>query len=396
MGVSSEVGMPDASTCAGPLLTMRPRLRVAVVAPTLDILGGQAVQADRLIRAWRDDPEVEARLVPINPRPPSAFGWATRIKYLRTIVTEMTYVPLLARELANADLVHVFSASYTSFLLAPLPALIAARALGRPVVLNYHSGEAPDHLKRSAIARRFMAQADSNVVPSQFLVEVLAGFGISATAIPNTIDRERFRFRERNPLRPRLVSTRNLDYPYNVACTLRAFKIVQRHWPAATLTLVGTGADEPVLRRLSVALGLRHVTFAGRVAPDAIAEYYASNDIYIQSPDIDNMPLSVMEAFASGLPVVSTRTGGIPVLLNDGERGLLAPPDDHEALASHVLRLLREPDVACRLARNAYAACAAYAWTAVRDQWLHAYRHAASRSAGRQAAPIVTAASFEK
>ena len=375
---------------------MRPRLRVAVVAPTLDILGGQAVQADRLIRAWRNDPEVEARLVPINPRPPSAFRWATKIKYLRTIVTEMTYVPLLARELARADLVHVFSASYTSFLLAPLPALLAARALGRPVVLNYHSGEAPDHLKRSAIARRFMAQADSNVVPSQFLVEVLAGFGISATAIPNTIDRERFRFRERNPLRPRLVSTRNLDYPYNVACTLRAFQIVQRHWPAATLTLVGTGADEPVLRRLSVALGLRHVTFAGRVAPDAIAEYYASNDIYIQSPDIDNMPLSVMEAFASGLPVVSTRTGGIPLLLNDGERGLLAPPDDHEALAAQVLRLLGEPDLARRLARNAHAACADYTWTAVRDQWLHAYRNAVSRSAGREAAPIMSTASLEK
>src|SRR5258705_9590334 len=148
---------------------MRSRLRVAVVAPRLDILGGQAVQGDRLIRAWRDDQEIEAWLVPINPRPPSAFRWATRIKYLRTIVTEMTYVPLLARELARADIVHVFSASYASFLLAPLPALLAARALSRPVVLNYHSGEAPDHLKRSAIARRFMAQADSNVVPSQFL-----------------------------------------------------------------------------------------------------------------------------------------------------------------------------------------------------------------------------------
>jgi len=103
---------------------MRSRLRVAVVAPTLDILGGQAVQADRLLRAWRNDPEIEAWLVPINPRPPSAFRWATKIKYLRTIVTEMTYMPLLARELARADVVHVFSASYASFLLAPLPRFI--------------------------------------------------------------------------------------------------------------------------------------------------------------------------------------------------------------------------------------------------------------------------------
>jgi glycosyltransferase involved in cell wall biosynthesis len=374
---------------------MRPPLRLAVVAPTLDILGGQAVQADRLLRQWRNDPDVHAWLVPVNPRPPRGLRWMTRVKYLRTIVTELTYLPLLIRELRHADVVHVFSASYTSFLLAPLPALLVARGLERPVVLNYRSGEAPDHLKRSAIARRFMALAD-NVVPSQFLVDVLAGFGICATPIPNTVDLERFRFRERDPLRPRLLSTRNLDYPYNVACTLRAFQIVQRHWPAATLTLVGTGAEEPVLRRLSVALGLRHVTFAGRVAPDAIPAYYAANDIYVQSPDIDNMPTSVIEAFACGLPVVSTDAGGVRVLMTPDEHGLLAPVGDHAALAAHVLRLLGEPDVACRLARNAYAACAAFTWASVRDQWLHAYRNALSRSAGRQAAPIVTAASLEK
>ena len=77
-----------------------------------------------------------------------------RIKYVRTIVNELTYLPLLVREIARADVVHVFSASYSSFLLAPLPAMLVARALGKPVVLNYRSGEAPDHLQRSAIARR--------------------------------------------------------------------------------------------------------------------------------------------------------------------------------------------------------------------------------------------------
>jgi glycosyltransferase involved in cell wall biosynthesis len=374
---------------------MRHPLRLAVVAPTLGILGGQSVQADRLIHEWRNDPEVDAWLVPVNPKPPRLLQWMTRVKYLRTIVTELTYLPLLVRELRRADVVHVFSASYTSFLLAPLPALLVARGLDRPVVLNYRSGEAPDHLKRSAIARRFMAQAD-NVVPSQFLVDVLAGFGIRATPIPNTVDQERFRFRERRPLRPHLLSTRNLDYPYNVACTLRAFHIVQRRWPEATLTLVGNGAHEPALRRLSADLGLRGVTFAGRVAPREIAKYYAANDIYVQSPDIDNMPTSVIEAFASGLPVVSTDAGGVRVLVAPGEQGLLAPVDDHAALAGHVLRLLDEPDFARELARNAFAASAAYTWPAVRSQWLGAYRSALSRSAGRRPAPIVTAASAEK
>lgn len=367
---------------------MRP-LRVAIVAPSLGILGGHAVQADRLIRAWHDDPEVDAWLVPINPPPPLLLGWAARVKYCRTLATELTYLPLLARELARADVVHVFSASYTSFLLAPLPAMMVARSIGRPVVLNYRSGEARDHLKRSAIARRAIASADANVVPSPFLVEVFEHCGIGATVIPNLVDLERFRFRSCDPLQPRLLSTRNLAYPYNVACTLRAFRIVQRERPDAALTLVGSGADEPALRRLAADLGLRRVTFAGRVAPEAVADYYAASDIYVQSPDIDNMPTSVIEAFASGLPVVSTRAGGVPVLIQDGEQGLLAPLDDHEALAAQILRLLAEPGLGCRLARNARRACQAYAWPAVRDQWLRAYRGVLSRYAERGPASVL-------
>jgi len=374
---------------------MRP-LRVAIVAPSLRILGGHAVQADHLIRAWQNDPEVDAWLVPINPLPPRFLRWATRVKYLRTVVTELTYLPLLIKAVARADVVHVFSASYASFLLSPLPAILVARALGRPVVLNYHSGEAPDHLKRSGIARRCMAQVERNIVPSQYLVDVLTDFGIRAAAIPNIVDLQRFHFRERDPLRPHLLSTRNLGYPYNVACTLRAFQIVQRRWPGATLTLVGSGADERALRAMAGDLGLRDVTFAGRVAPEAIAEYYAANDIYVQSPDIDNMPISVLEAFASGLPVVSTGAGGVPLLLGDGERGLIVPLNDHEALAAHVLRLLADPAMGRRLAWNAYEACAAYTWPAVRTQWLQAYDGVVSPSARRRASPTIRTASVEK
>ena len=75
------------------------KLRVAIVAPTLRILGGEAVQADRLLRGWRGDPDVDAWLVPINPLPPAGLRFAIEIKYLRTFVTESTYIPRLARAL---------------------------------------------------------------------------------------------------------------------------------------------------------------------------------------------------------------------------------------------------------------------------------------------------------
>ena len=358
---------------------MPDRIKVAFVAPSLRILGGQAVQADRLLAAWTNDPDVDAWLVPVNPLPPRALRVTLAIKYLRTIVNELVYLPLLVRELARADVVHVFSASYASFLLAPLPAMLVARALGRPVVLNYRSGEAPDHLQRSAIARRAIARVDANVVPSRFLVDVFERFGIDARIIPNIVDLERFPFRERTPLRPRLVSTRNFDALYNVATTLRAFRIVQDRRPDAALTLVGGGPQESDLRALATALGLRNVTFAGRVEPNEIARYYAENDIYVQSPDIDNMPTSVIEAFASGLPAVSTSVGGVPAILVHERHGLLAPAGDHETLAAHVLRLLDEPDRARAMARAAYATCQACTWPAVRERWVDVYRETAAR-----------------
>jgi len=356
------------------------RIRVAIVVASLRILGGQAVQAQRMVNGWQEDAEVEAWIVPINPVPPAPFDRLLPIKYVRTLVTQLVYWPLLFRELRRADLVHIFSASYSSFLLAPLPAVIVARLLGKPVVLNYHSGEAPDHLRRSAIARRTLQTfVDVNVVPSAFLQDVLASFDIPAEVVTNTLDLGQFRYRARDPLGPRLLSTRNLEPIYNVACTLRAFGHVQAKYPDASLTIAGSGSQDHALRRFAADAGLRHVTFAGRVAPSEIHRYYADADIYVQTPAIDNMPLSVLEAFASGLPVVSTRVGGVPSILIDGVHGLLAPPDDARAVAAHVIRLLDNPVWARQLAAAARETCAAYDWPVARAGWLAAYRAAIAR-----------------
>ncbi|HEY7499692.1 MAG TPA: glycosyltransferase family 4 protein [Vicinamibacterales bacterium] len=359
------------------------KLSIAIVAPSLSILGGQAVQARRLLDAWRGDPDVDAWLVPINPAPPAWLRAGARVKYLRTLLTQLSYWPLLMRELRRADVVHVFSASYFSFLLAPLPAVMIAKILKRPVLMNYRSGEAPDHLRRSRLARAVLRDADQNVVPSRFLQTVFDSYGIASRVIPNIIDRRRFRFRARCPLRPRLLSTRNFEPLYNVACTLKAFGLVQRAHPEATLTLVGSGSQERELRELAQTLELENVTFAGAVDPQDMWKYYATSDIYLQTPNIDNMPSSLLEAFASGLPVVSTEAGGVPAMLTDGVHGLLAPIDDHEAVARHVLLLLEDDRLARRLAMSAYESTDALVWERVRNQWVAAYRSLLGRAAAK-------------
>lgn len=356
------------------------RLRVAIVVASLRILGGHSIQARRLLNGWANDPAVDAWIVPINPVPPKPFDRLLRIKYVRTIVTQLFYWPLLIRELRRADVVHVFSASYTSFLLAPLPAIAIARLFRKPVLLNYHSGEAEDHLRQSLLARTVLQRyVDINVVPSRFLKDVFRSFDIDATVIVNTVDRRDFAYRTRDLQRRPLtiLSTRNFEPVYNVACTLRAFAAVQARFPDATLTLVGTGSQQPALERLAADLGLRGVRFVGSVVPQEIPSYCAIADLYVQTPATDNMPLSVLEAFASGLPVVSTAVGGVPSVLTDRVHGLLAPADDAEKTAARIIELIERPDFAKRLAAAAYETCLQYDWQRVRKLWLDVYRRLA-------------------
>jgi len=363
-------------------------LRIAIVVASLRILGGQAVQAQRLLNGWSDDPRVDAWIVPINPIPPAPFDRLLRVKYLRTIVTQLCYWPLLVRELRRADVVHVFSASYSSFLLAPLPAVIISHLLGKPVLLNYHSGEAEDHLRRSGIARRTLRRhVDVNVVPSAYLRDVLERFGIRSTVVSNTVDRRVFAYRVRD-LRQRplmLLSTRNFEPHYNVACTLRAFARVQERFPDVRLTLVGSGSQAEALKATARRLELRGVTFVGAVPPSEIGRCYDAADIYVQTPAIDNMPLSVLEAFASGLPVVSTRVGGVPAVVTDGVDGLLAPDDDPDSIAARIIELIEAPDHAQQLAAAGHDKSAQYDWEQVRESWLAVYQAvaASNRDAGR-------------
>jgi glycosyltransferase involved in cell wall biosynthesis len=173
-----------------------------------------------------------------------------------------------------------------------------------------------------------------------------------------------------------VLSTRNFEPLYNVACTLRAFAIVQAKYPDATLTVVGAGTQEGTLRRLAAGLGLQAVDFVGAVAPDDMWRYYAEADIYLQTPDIDNMPGSVLEAFASGCAVVSTAAGGVPTILADGVQGHLVPCGDHAAAAARVIQLIENPELADRLAARARESCEQYCWSVVRAMWVSAYYRA--------------------
>jgi glycosyltransferase involved in cell wall biosynthesis len=348
------------------------RSRIALVAASQEILGGHCVQA-RLLADKLQSEGYAVTFIPINPHFPRGLGWLRRYPYVRTVLNQALYLPSLLR-LRGVDVVHVFSASYWSFLLAPVPAILAGRGLGKRTVLHYHSGEAADHLANwGALVHPWLRMAKEIVVPSEYLREVFAHHRYRVRVIRNVVDTSHFRYRERSPLRPRLLSTRNLEPYYRVDNTLTAFTLLRAQYPDATLTIAGSGSREAELRRLASALGDRGIRFVGPVAPAAMPGLYEEADIFVNSSVVDNQPVSVLEAFAAGLPVVSTGPGDIASMVRDGETGLLVPAGDQAAMAKAIVTLLEKPEQALNMARRARQEVEKHTWAKVRNEWAAVY-----------------------
>jgi len=377
-GAPSKLRLGGRSPKSSPKGSPAARLRVSIVAPSLRYVGGQSAQADLLLRHWQNDPDIDISFLAVDPPLPRALAWAERIPGLRTILREPIYFWHLWRGLKDVDVAHIFSASYWSFLLAPVPAWLLAKIKmkkrGSRTLINYHSGEARDHLQRFRSAAFVLSRVDKIVVPSGYLVDVFREFGLSASAVPNIVDLSQFRYRERTALRPHLVCTHGFSTYYSVDVVVQAFAEVKKEYPEAQLDLVGGGPLESDVRKLVADLNLTGVNFTGVASRQEIGNYYDQADIFINASWLDNMPLSVIEAFVAGTPVVTTSPECMPYLVQHERTGLLSPVGDEKALAANVIRLLRDPPLAARLAQNAHDESRNYTWEAVREQWLNTYR----------------------
>jgi len=349
---------------------MKRPIRVLLIAPSFQILGGQSVQASRLMNQLSHVEGLEMGFQPIT----TDIGVLRRIPYLRTVLSIGLYWLSLLRRVWRYDILHVFSASYWSYNLWTLPALLMAKLLGKKIILNYRDGQAADHMTNWPLALPTVRMMDRVVTPSKYLVDVFAGFNIQARSIVNVIDRDKFIFRERKQLKPVFLHNRILEPLYDIRTALQAFQIVQREYPEADLTVAHDGPLRGELEAYAAEIGLKHYRFVGRVPHEEIATLYDQVDLYITSPVYDCMPGSLLECFSSGLPVVATNAGGIPYIAENERTALLVECGDFEAMAKACLRLLREPELVIRLTQAAREEVLRYAERPVRDQWVEMYK----------------------
>jgi glycosyltransferase involved in cell wall biosynthesis len=360
-------------------------LRVALVGPLPlaagdagrePTAGGMANQTRQLAELLRSDGAV---VEPVQSNAPYRPVWVSDVPMLRALCRLLPFLLALWRAAGRNDVFHVMANSGWAWHLFAAPAIWIAWARRVPTLVNYRGGEAAAFLSRSSTWVRWtMERAHTLVVPSAFLQEVFRGHGMTARVVPNVVDLARFRTGPDGVRRAaHVVVPRHLEPIYDNATALRAFALVRRQRPDAELSIAGGGPDAARLRHLADELGvLDAVRFTGVLDRDAMAVLYRSATVCLNPSLIDNAPNALLEAMASGVPIVSTNVGGVPFLVEDGKSALLVAPQDPQAMASALLLVLSDEALRQRLVQTGLQQVQRHTWPQVGPLLAASYRRA--------------------
>ncbi len=274
----------------------------------------------------------------------------------------------LLRKAQDFDVLHVHGCSFRGFL-PVVYGVIVGKIIKKRIIVTYHGGDAKVFFQKHAKwARYWLMKADERVVLSGFLKAVFEEFQMPARVIPNVVEFPKDVYVEKKELKPKFISVRHLRELYNIPCILRAFKQVQQHFPEASLTVLGEGDKRVELESMVVDMGLSNVSFIGQVPNSEVSRYLKMNDIFLSSPRIDNMPVSLLEAFSAGLLVVSSNVGGVPYMVEHRRTGLLFEYDNDVEMADQILWALTNQDSSLQIIRNAKEEVAKYSWEKIGEQ----------------------------
>ena len=285
-------------------------------------------------------------------------------------VTDMLITTWVSRY--RYDLAHVDVYSGAAFRWAEWAVALIRRS-GKPFVLTLRGGNLPafahEYPRRVS---RLLSDAAAVTAPSAYLAEAMRAFRSDVRIIPNPIAVEAYTYSERDNPRAKLVWLRAFHRIYDPTLAVRVLAKVADHEKDASLTMIGPDKDGSLAdaRAEATRLGVLHrIDFTGGVPKSEVPALLAAADIFINTTTIDNAPVSVLEAMATGLVVVSTAVGGIRYLIDDEREGLLVPPGEADAMANAVRRALHEPGLATRLSRGARSKARDFGWDAVLPQW---------------------------
>ncbi len=341
---------------------------ICSVSPYPPPLGGMAIQALKMGRLLEES-GYDVIAVKTNADIPKPLAFLSKIKGVRTIVTVLFFLKNLNTALKRTSVVYFLTGFFDFFFWVTYPALLLIKLRKKRIILSVRGGGAREFFKKyKRVLAPIFSQVDTFTAPSGFLRDVFREFfDIDPVIVPNIADLDQFQYKDRKTIQPKIIVTRSLEDIYNVECVIQAFKLIHDKYPTARLGIVGDGTLRLNLESLVMKLRLTDcITFYGRVEHSDIQNYYNEYDIFVNASKVDNLPGTILEAFACGLPVVTTSPGGIPHMVKDGETGILVKSGDCQSLADETIKLLKTPEKANALAKNARKEIYAYSWDKIK------------------------------
>ena len=303
------------------------------------------------------------------------YASAQKNKLLRLLDMMFT----LRKRRRELDVVIISVYSTLNFYFAYIIALMC-RYYRKPYIAYLHGGNLPFRLRQSPLkSAAIFRHSYRNVAPSAYLKAAFESAGYPSVLIPNFIELDDYPFKQRHKLQPHLLWVRSFEKTYHPEMTVRVFAELCRDYPHAKLCMVGANKDGSlaICRQLVRDSGLeKQVSFPGKLSREAWIARSADYDIFINSTRFDNTPVSVLEAMALGLAVVSTNVGGIPFLLDHDTDALLSPDADIPAMVQNIKKLLEHPELSGKITKNARLKVAGFDWKVVEKQWLELLEHA--------------------
>lgn len=300
---------------------------------------------------------------------------------LARLKAKSDYIRYLVREIPKFDIVQIEGGSAKDIVRLSLPALVLARFFGKKTILHFTSAEAEQFLdSRGGWFHPLLKTADAVVIGSRYLQKTVTRAHLSSAILTSPVDVSSIEHKLRKRLQPHILVDCDLEPENNVACALKAFRLVKQKYPRAELTVAGDGSQFDGLHRVAHSLNLHGVSFAGGVAPDHDSSMYGDHDLFLVSSSQDESPSTLVKAFAAGLPVVTTDADGLLHMVRDRVNALVVPINNHAALADRIIELVEDEALTEQLSLQGKKEIERYSWTRVRQDWVNLYTNLASRN----------------
>ncbi|MEZ4856610.1 MAG: glycosyltransferase family 4 protein [Gelidibacter sp.] len=272
---------------------------------------------------------------------------------------------------STIDVVLIDTYSTQNFIYAYLVSQLC-RVLGLPYIPILHGGNLLVRLQNNPyMSTAIFKNAYINIAPSQFIREAFEPYGFTNVRyIPNAVRLETYPYKVAVNQLPKLLWVRAFSEIYNPQLAVKVLKSLCDKGYNATLTMVGPIKDDSfkATQALATELGLS-VCFTGKLTQTEWMRLATEHSIFLNTTNFDNRPLSVIEAMALGLPIVSTNVGGMPYLITDQKEGLLVNPNDVEAMSEAVVQILEDTDLQQRLKQHARLKVTQFDWKTVKKSW---------------------------